>query len=274
MNLFARTTLRDSLAPSVRLAMGGPPNALLKGLGSEHALRSPQYLSDCPALLVSYVYLDLFLKAKHLYQFRDWVLDSGAFSAKNSGKEIKLENYIARARALIDEHGDLTEVYSLDVIGDWRATLKNTELMWQANIKAIPCFHYGEPEDALKGLAADYPKIALGGAAYMKMRPKMRWAAQCFGRVWPKRIHGFGFGSERSLMELPFHSVDASSWELGPCKFGRWKVFGNMSVRGSDHDLRAEVEWYLDLERKARRRWEREMKLLSTLPSDVLQNVY
>ena len=35
-----------------------------------------------PALLVSYVYLKPFLANRHRYCYRDWVMDSGAFSAR------------------------------------------------------------------------------------------------------------------------------------------------------------------------------------------------
>ena len=210
-----------------------------------------------PALLVSYVYLKTFLEKQHKYQYRDWVLDSGAFSAHNSGTEIKLQDYIDCCKRLIDSDNTLTEVYSLDVIGDWKASLKNTEEMWRQGVSAIPCYHINEPWDVLKGMAKDYPKIALGGVALCRGGLKDKFAEQCFARVWPKRIHGFGYGSASSIMALPWDSVDATNWELGPCKFGQWRSFGKMSVRGSKQNLKSEVEYYLKLERKARNRFGR-----------------
>ena len=41
-------------------------------------------------------------------------------------------------------------------------------------------------------------------------------------------------------------------------------TFGNMSVRGSSQNLRAEVEWYLRLEQRARQRWRKEMAMIGT----------
>src|SRR6185295_16015215 len=204
-----------------------------------------------PALLVSYVYLDQFLRHRHRYNYRDWVIDSGAFSAHHSGTEIKLSDYIAKCHELIETDPKLTEVYALDVIANWEASLENTREMWKEGVKAIPCYHHGEPEKVLRQLADEYPKIALGGAVGLKGDYKIRWAEQCFARVWPKRIHGFGFGSEKQIMALPWHSVDATNWEIGPCKFGRWQKYGQMSVRGSKQNLRSEVEWYLQLEERA-----------------------
>lgn len=208
-----------------------------------------------PALLVSYYYLTGFLKRQSRYVYRDWVMDSGAFSAHKSGVSINLNDYMDTCKRLRDTDPTLSEVYALDVIGDHKASLRNTEIMWKAGIEAIPCFHYGSPWDVLVGLAKDYPKIALGGVAASSTKRKLTWAKQCFARVWPKKIHGFAFCGRESLMALPWHSVDSSTWEIGPCAFGRWPQWGNVSVRGSNQNLRGVIKWYLDLEQAARVRW-------------------
>lgn len=225
--------------------------------------------ADAPALLVSYVYLDGFLKHREKYCFRDWVLDSGAFSAHNSGTAISLQAYIDTAKRLLETDGKLTEVFALDVIGDDKASLRNCEEMWKQGIPAIPTYHRGSPEAALKYLAANYPKIALGGVAMLRGDAKMKWANQCFARVWPKKIHGFGFGTESQVLGLPWHSVDATNWEIGPCAFGQWKKFGKMSVRGSNQNLRSQVEHYLEMEKKARVRWKKEMAQLESVTPTV-----
>ena len=234
----------------------------------DHDSMRPESMTDTladdmiPALLVSYVYLEPFLKNRHKYRFRDWVLDSGAFSAMNSGTHISLSTYMDTCKRLMDTDGQLTEIFALDVIGDPKASIKNCETMWKAGIPAIPCFHRGSPEADLKSIAKDYPKIALGGVAMLRGKEKMRFAEQCFARVWPCRIHGFGYGSESQILGLPWHSVDATNWEIGPCKFGRWQSFGHLSVRGSKQNLRAEVEWYLKLEQKARQKFRKQMEEL------------
>ncbi len=215
-----------------------------------------------PALLVSFYYLSPFQRNRQHYHFRDWVMDSGAYSAHNSGVEINLPDFISTCQKLLAEDPQLTEVYALDVIGDWRASHRNLRKMWRAGVEAIPCFHYGEPWDVLIGLSRDYPKIAIGGCVGIGKKQKHEFAEQCFARVWPKRIHGFGFGSPDSVKRLPFHSVDATTWETGPACFGRWNQFGRMSVRGAAQNLLAEVEFYLQIERDVRRRWAREMQEL------------
>ena len=258
-------------SPTVRLAHkeAQGTGTLTGQMGKHQVPKIPD--SMAPALLVSYVYLEPFLKNQHRYCYRDWVLDSGAFSAHNSGTEIKLQDYIDKAKELLAKDPTLTEVFALDVIGDWKASLKNTEEMWRQGVPAIPCWHAGEPEDALKGMAKDYPKIALGGVAKTRAAAKKQIAEQVFARVWPKKIHGFGFGSEDMVMAFPWHSVDATNWEMGPCAFGRWNTYGKMSVRGSKQNLRVEVEYYLEMERKARIKWRKQMEELEVIQAPVVR---
>ena len=239
----------------VRLAYGGPPNALRKGLSQEPA----------PALLVSYYYIKGFLKLRDELVFRDWVMDSGAFSAHNSGKEIDLQEYIDFSLKMQEEDPTLAEVYGLDVIGDHEASLRNVEEMIRQGVNAIPTFHMGSPWEGLTELEK-YPKIALGGMVRRSAKLKEKWLEQVFARIWPKRMHAFGIAAEPLLMKYPFHSCDASNWELLPTAFGRWKAYdGALSVKGGEQNLRTEVDWYLKMEQRLQHRWRREMALLSKL---------
>jgi hypothetical protein len=226
-------------------------------------------LENKPALLVSYVYLDAFLKNQNKYVYRDWVMDSGAFSAWNSGTTIDLNKYIDCCAKLMESDETLTEVFALDVIGNSEASLTNCEKMWEQGVPAIPTFHPGEPDEGLTHIAATYPKIAIGGIVGKPQSFKKRFVGNIFNKVWPKPIHGFGIASRDLIMTFPFASCDATNWEMGPCAFGRWKTFGGMSVRGSTQNLTGEVEWHLKLEREARRRWKKEMKLIGDVDLSV-----
>lgn len=232
----------------VRLAYGGPPEAIAKGLSSP---------TNQPALLVSYVYLKQFTKERHRYHFRDWSMDSGAFSAHNSGKVIDLTGYTEECQRLLSTDTKLAEVFALDVIDDPYGSAKNTAYMWSRGVPAVPTYHQGEPWDVLEGLARDYPKIGIGGMVGLHAKAKKEWIGQCFARVWPKKIHGLGVAGEDILLAYPFHSADATNWEMGPTAFGRWASYGgsNLSIRGGQHNLRVEVEHYLKLERKVQARW-------------------
>lgn len=259
-----------SRGPHVRLAqcIGTPGDNVLLGIRS--VKRLPDELA--PSLLLSYHYYWNAVEIIQKYVHRDWVLDSGAFSAKNSGAEIDLDTYIAFCHEVLAGPCPPAEIFALDVIGDAEGTKRNTEKMWAAGIEAIPAYHIGEPDRYLRHYAETYPKIALGGVARLPGRAKYDWAKECFARVWPKKIHGFGFGTERDVLGLPFHSTDSTNWEMGPCAFGRWKSYGGagrasvkLNVRGSNHDLRGEIEWYLKLEQRARTKWRKQMEELDAL---------
>ena len=255
--------------PTVRLAQGDGALAGKEGNGP--------LMDSCPApaLLVSYYYLEPFEKNKHLYRYRDWVMDSGAFSAHNSGKHIDLQAYVDKCLELLASDPTLTEVFSLDVIPKdhkpatvqhaAEQSLKNCEEMWRQGVPAIPTFHRGEDEEFLYAMAKDYPKIAIGGVALLRGDQKFLFCEQVFARVWPKKVHGLGMASEELVYGLPFHSVDATNWEMAPCAFGNWQKFGQMSVRGSSQDLRSQVKHYLDLEAKARVRCAKQMAELERL---------
>jgi hypothetical protein len=216
-----------------------------------------------PALLVSLFYYDGWAASKHRYAYRDWALDSGAYLIREHGLKLDVHTYIERVRSIREHDTTLAEVFALDVIGDWRASLKNTETMWAEGVEAIPCYHLADDHwDALSEMAHTYPKIAIGGMADARGNAKVEFANECFRRVWPKRIHGFAVG-QRSLIEaLPWDSVDASSWKQGALRFGRWSSMKGrvkLGPLGDAHgfvpDLRGEVEAHLLMEHRHRMLW-------------------
>lgn len=146
-------------------------------------------------------------------------------------------------------------------IGDHKASHKNWQAMMAAGIEAIPTFHVGSPWSALSALK-DAPKIALGGMVRKHRKLKTKWVQECFARIWPKRVHGFGLMPQPILRSFPFHSVDASNW-LMASKYGAWMAFpGLKTSRGSSKNLTVEVEWCLELERELKGRWRKQMKQL------------
>lgn len=258
--------------PTVRLAVGGG-----RGRQDRCFMPNPEHHGQPPALLVSYYYFKSeFKDIEKRWVYRDWVLDSGAFSAHNSGVDIVLDDYIDFCHQVTIEYNNLSEIFSLDVIGDWREGVRNTEKMWAAGIEAIPTYHYGEPESLLVSLARDYPKVALGGAVGLAAPTKLNWAKQCFSRVWPKKLHGFGFGAEQYAMTLPFHSVDASSWMFAQASFNKQEHLNHGATilykRKEDGGepprlFRASVEHYMGIERRVNMRWRQFFLQLGWLPA-------
>ena len=198
-----------------------------------------------PALLVALgPSFDKFQAVRDELAFRDYALDSGAFLAMTEGRPVRVEDWIPRVRAIQASDPACAEVFALDVIGDHRASLANYAAIRRAGIDAIPTYHFGEPWEVLDELARDYGKIALGGFArrFRRLSQREAWASECLQRIWPKRVHGFGY-SAPSLERLPFHSIDASTWAYAPKGFGKYLSMGSkqLSIRGRPN-IRVEVE--------------------------------
>ncbi len=228
----------------------------------EAEARSTAECSVPPALLVSYVYVEPFMARRQELRCRDWMLDSGAYSAWNSGTPIVLADYIRACFELREKDPQLTEIIALDVIGDGRGSLENALAMKRAGLEVIPVFHVGDDRGILAEYVGAFEKVGLSCRFGEPLVQSFRFYDDCFARHWPHKFHSFGWVSERMLMRYPFHSSDCSSWEMGPTAFGNWKAYGKLSVRGSKQNLRCEVEWYLELEARLRQRWKREMEVL------------
>ena len=152
------------------------------------------------------------LQQSHL---RGLAVDSGAYSFTKEPVPVDVSEYADFIERLGLASNPLVDmIFSLDVIGDWRASQRNTIALNARGLKVVPTWHAGSPIDVLKGMARDYPRIAIGGVARMKGEERRRVIAKAFSAVWPARIHGFGIHSPALLDEFPFDSVDATSaWQ-------------------------------------------------------------
>lgn len=213
-----------------------------------------------PALLLSYFYLPALFETASKLNHRSWCLDSGAFSAFTRGKPIKNADFIAFVRNEVPrcKIGPPEMIFGLDVIGDWRASVKNCEEAWAADIQCVPTWHQGEPWDVLKGLAKDYPKIAIGGLVGSSPKGKYNLLARCYDLIWPCLAHGFGVTACKAIDEFPLDTVDSTTWS-NPLRFGYYPraAGGSAKMRTSyaNASLRPEVEFYLRKERDLEKRW-------------------
>ena len=74
-------------------------------------------------------------------QDREIFLDSGAFTAHSQGKKIDIDKYIE----FINRNKNFIKLYAnLDVIGNWKETIKNQKYMEKKGLNPIPTFHMGE----------------------------------------------------------------------------------------------------------------------------------
>lgn len=121
---------------------------------------------------------DNLLESYLLFQNKDYVdfhqkrrllnkrlfVDSGAFSAFTCGVIIDIDDYID----FLKRNEKYIATYAtLDVIGDYKGTARNTEYMESKGLHPLPTFHAGSPYEELERLVDKYEGgyIALGGAS-------------------------------------------------------------------------------------------------------------
>ncbi len=153
--------------------------------------------------------------------------DSGAYSAMTQGKPIHPDEYVEWLKV---NEPHLTCFANLDVIGDPEATLVNQRHIEARGFRPLPVFHTGEDWSYLDRYMAEYPYIALGGAVGYRAKALMPWLIQCYKRRRAAGLdgkvvfHGFGLTQMAVIMDLPWYSVDSSSWGQS-YRYGALKLF-------------------------------------------------
>lgn len=205
------------------------------------------------------------------------LIDSGAFTAWSSGKEIAPEEYAEWATDFDSRWRDRMKslhFMNLDVIGDQEKSWENQRELERLGMRPIPIVTYGADVADLERALDGYEYIALGGLVpHAFDRPKLRaWLDYSFSRIVPRfkktgampKVHLLGVSSDWALNRYPCYSSDSSSW-VSCLRYGEGKAAGLKRVpryTGSDealkttiHAIRAEVRRYKKLEEDATRLW-------------------
>lgn len=169
-----------------------------------------------PRLLCSYHYF----RNKPLSVYMDQIgyrpeimLDSGAYSAYTSGKQVNLDDYCAYIEANKDA---ITDYVSLDILGDSAASLEVWQEMRRRGFDPIPVFHYEQPEHILEAyLAAGAKRIALGGTVPIRNKAAVAEWIRLITWQYPAQYHLLGSSSRRIINHCDIESADASTWIIG-----------------------------------------------------------
>lgn len=156
-------------------------------------------------------HLDNHLLGKRLF------LDSGAFSAFTRNEKIDIDKYIEFLK-LNEEY--ITTYATLDVIGDWKGTERNTKYLESKGLHPLPTFHSGSPYTVLERMVDEYEGeyIALGGLVPLSTNRKLMQAHldKCFSIIKTRvKVHAFGVNGVWAWLKYPFYSADATSWLMG-----------------------------------------------------------
>ena len=222
-------------------------------------------------LLISYHYIDswnaVMEAAPQPYRPARLMLDSGAYSAWKSGVTVDINALVKET-----QKSRYTESVALDVIGDWKGSLNNARLMRDAGSPAYPVFHIGEPWGLLEDYCAEFPKVGLSCRFGESRAESLRFYDQCFARAWPHPFHSFGWMDQKMLHLYPFHSADSSSWESGPLCWGQWLSYGGLQGKCrvpnevAYRSLKAEIDPFLELQRKLKFRWRKQLAQFTEVP--------
>jgi len=169
---------------------------------------------------------------KHIDAAFDWgqdlFLDSGAFSAMNSGKVIDIEEY---AQYLHEHAHKFQVISSLDDIGNAEGSYNNLKTLETLGTKPFPVYHAREDESWLKKYIDEgYDYILIGGMVPETTQWLMGWLDGLFSRILCNpdgtarvKLHGFGLTDQQLMFRYPWHSVDSTSWlftgSFGCCVF-------------------------------------------------------
>lgn len=219
------------------------------------------------SLLVSFFYLKDWMQMQHAARPAKLMLDSGAYSAWNAGKQIDIQALTEESKNPVWD-----EAISLDVVGDPETTWANTLWQLKQGAPVYPVFHIGEPWDYLQRYCEKFDKVGLSCRFGEPLKESMRWLEQCFARAWPHKFHSFGWVG-KMLKHFPFHSADSASWEQWPLRWGRWKSYGPKSnfdgpvvkglrVPGEHPVMIGEMQAYWDLQQRLKQQWGKELSRL------------
>lgn len=204
-------------------------------------------------------FVNVWKKVNPGWPTKSTMLDSGAYSAWNSGQVIDFDLLCEEMRQPCWNYK-----VGLDVIGDGPASLANNLKMKSLGLEVIPVFHYGEDFEILKEYKTQFPYLGIGGRPQQKDL-RERWLDQCFARVYPAKIHLFGCGEFSLLKKWPFYSADTASWFTGASYGSSAATPGLRRPRKSEagasvYNMKAELLHYLKIEAQIKDLWSSELK--------------
>jgi len=234
--------------PSYLAAVEAPDMKLYYATMVQDKGQFPALAQLKPSVLLSYHYYGKYdldeLLCKHFSAPVDVFLDSGAFSAHTLGAEIKEPDYVA----FIKRYQHRLGCYA--VLDDTRSpenTWDAQRRMEDAGVNPLPVWHVREPLSWLERyLDAGYKRIAVGGMVPFLARPKVLMPKLAQAHLLARGragLHGFGATSWTVAQQVPWDSVDSSSW-TGCVRFGQLDLFDRRLAKFQKLKLGDRAAWH------------------------------
>lgn len=189
----------------------------------EDGIYNDKIIDYKPYILESFFYIknqhDWILKMRPF--FKDFILDSGAFTYLNGLKDKPdWDKYIDEYADFINKH-DVKYFIELDI--DSVVGIKEVERLRQklenlTGKKSIPVWHKSRGLEYWKKMCIEYDYIAIGGIVTKEIRRqdyKIFIPLLKIARENNTKVHGLGFTNMEGIKTYPFYSVDSTAWLYG-----------------------------------------------------------
>lgn len=164
-------------------------------------------------------------EAEVIHKYNNFMLDSGAFSLFGGGKT-DLNDYVTKYIAFINKW-DVKQFFELDIyllIGKKQTDVINKRIEKETGKKPIPVFHYPNGIEHYKFMCEEYNYIAIGASGsydsfWTRQNPDKLRKLIDYAHNKNVKVHGLGYTKMSMLNQMPFDSVDSTSW-IGGNRFG------------------------------------------------------
>lgn len=184
-------------------------------------------------VLESYYYASL-KTLKYLPFYKDFLLDSGAFTFFSSGKVVDWEKYVEEyAKFIVDNN--IKKFFELDIdvlVGYPYVKSLRKKLEYLTGQKCIPVWHKSRGLDDFIELCNEYSYVAVGGIVSKEItQDEYELFSYLINEAHKRgvKVHGLGFTNLEGMKKYHFDSVDSTSWTTGN-RFGAIYKFNGKTM--------------------------------------------
>ena len=175
----------------------------------------------------------------YIPQFKDFLLDSGAYSfMKKDEDNVNWDEYLERYAEYINRN-DIEKYFELDIdpivgydkVKEYRYLLEKV-----TGRRSIPVWHKSRGLDEFLAMCEDYEYAAIGDIVIGRISVNDYKYFPYLIREAHKRgcrIHGLGITGFSFLKQYHFDTVDSSSWSIGG-RYGKVYTFQNGEMRANN----------------------------------------
>jgi hypothetical protein len=195
-------------------------------------------LTEPAYVLESYAYIKKHQESINLLLKNNFILDSGAFtfigkSKNNINWNEYVDNYINFIKKYSIKNYFELDIYS--VIGTSKTEELRNRIEKETGSQSIPVWHIFLGIDYFKNLCNSYKYIAIGASGrhdskWTRTNPEKLKALVLYARGKKVKVHGLGYTVLKQLHQIPFYSVDSTTW-LNAGKYGEYQKFNGKIIK-------------------------------------------